>query len=214
MLALPLHDLPTRSASGFLIRYVLPRSLPPQLVGPSDRRLLFSRLTVGDVIIGVGHGSPDVFTGHNNEIVMDTKNIPDVEGKVVVLVSCETAQQLGPALVEAGAFSYIGFKEDLVWIMDADLSSTPWQDKLALTVMGPITDCINALLDGRTAGEAFHILVSDLATNAAVEEDELIRACADFNHRNAVLLGNPGATVRKMPPIVFPLGPPPLPPLI
>lgn len=214
MLALPIHDLPTRSASGFLIRYVLPRSFPPQLLGPSDRRALFSTLSIGDTIIGVGHGSPEVFAGHRDEILMDTQNIPDVAGKVVVLISCETAQKLGPAIVASGAVSYIGFKEDLVWVMDGDMVTTPWRDKLALTIMGPVTDCINALLDGRTTGESFEVLISDLATNAELEEDELIKACALFNQRNAVLLGDPKASVRRMPPLVFPVGPPPLPPLL
>ena len=117
MLALPLNDLPTKSASGFLIRYVVPRSQPPQLVGPLDRRVLFSTLAVGDVIIGVGHGSPTEFCGHNSQVLLDTISLPNVRGKVVVLISCQTALQLGPALINAGAASYIGFLEDLVWVM-------------------------------------------------------------------------------------------------
>lgn len=214
MLALPLYDLPTKSASGFLIRYVLPRSIPPQLVGPADRKAAFSTLAIGDVIVGVGHGSPSVFTGHREQILMDVTSIPNVQDKVVVLISCETAQQLGPALIDAGAASYIGFSKDLVWVCDADLASTPWRDKLAVTVMGPITDCVNSILDGKTVQEAFDILISDLSTNAKIEEDELIKACILFNKKNAVLLGNPEAKVRRRPAIFLPIGPPPLPPTI
>jgi len=125
MLTLPLHDLPTRSASGYLIRYILPRSLPPQLAGPADRRQAFQMLTVGDTIIGVGHGDSTSFCGHNNQVIMDTLSIPDVRDKVVILIACETARELGPKLVEKGAASYIGFQEDLVWVVDADLAFTP-----------------------------------------------------------------------------------------
>lgn len=214
MLTLPLHDLPTKSASGFIIRYVLPRSIPPQLIGPTDRKAAFSTLNIGDVIIGVGHGSPSEFTGHKNQVILDVQSIPDVDGKVVILISCETAQELGPALIDAGAASYIGFRKDLVWVVDADLASRPWNDEMAATVMGPITDCVNTLLDGKTTGEAFEVLISDLSTNAELEEDELVRSCIVFNKRNAVLLGNPRATVRKRPSISLPIGPPPLPPIL
>ena len=209
---LPLHDLPTRSASGAIIRYVLPRTKPPQLVGPLDRKALFSILGIGDVIIGVGHGSPTEFCGHNDETVLTTYSIPNVRGKTVVLISCETAQQLGPALINAGAISYIGFKDDLVWVVDADLYFTPWSDKMALPVMRPIADCLNILLDGKTAGEAYSTMLEELSRNAEIEEDELIKACLEFNRDNAVLLGDGSAKIRARPGISFPFPPPPLPP--
>ena len=212
MLSLPIYDLPTRSASGMIIRHVLPRSFPPQLVGPLSQKQLFAILTIGDVIIGVGHGSPSELTGHKDQVILDTESIPDVKGKIITLISCETAQVLGPALIDAGAASYIGFQKDLVWVCDADLASRPWRDKVAQTVMGPITDCVNAILDGRTVKEAFDAMLSDLSANAQVEEDELVRSCILFNKKNAVLLGNPEAKTRKRPPIFMPVGPPPLPP--
>lgn len=210
MLALPIHDLPTRSASGAIIRYVLPRLEPPQLIGPLDRKALFSTLMIGDVIIGVGHGSPSEFSGHNDGVILDTSSIPNVRGKVIVLISCETAQQLGPALIKAGAASYIGWRDDLVWIVDADLASNPWSDKMALTVMGPITDCLNIILDGRAVGEAYSTMLEELLANASVEDDELIKSCLHFNHDNAVLLGDSAARVRARPKISLPFPPPPI----
>lgn len=212
MLALPIHDLSTRSASGVIIRYVLPRSEPPQLIGFLDRKAPFSMLTVGDIIIGVGHGSPTELCGHNDEVILDIASIPNVRNKVVVLISCETAQRLGPALIKAGAISYIGWQEDLVWVMDADLASTPWSDKMALTVMGPITDCVNIILDGKAIGEAYNTMLEELSRNAEVEEDELIKACIEFNRNNAVLLGDGNASVRPRPKFTLPIPPPPLPP--
>jgi len=211
MLNLPLHDLPTRSASGFLIRHVLPRSIPPQLIGPADRRQTFQMLTIGDAIIGVGHGDSTSFCGHNNQVIMDTLSIPDVRNKVIILIACETARELGPKLVEKGAASYIGFKEDLVWVCDSDLAFTPWADKeFAAPVMMPVTNCVNAVLDGKTTGEAFNVLTEQLACNAELEEDDLIRSCINFNKKNAVLLGRPEARVAARPKIVLPLPPPPI----
>jgi len=167
-------------------------------------------LAIGDAIIGVGHGSPSEFCGHNNQVILDTKSIPDVKDKVVILISCETAQVLGPALIDAGAASYIGFKKDLVWVCDADLAFTPWSDKMALTVMGPITNCVNTILDGRPVEEGYNAMLEELSRNADVEEDELIKSCIQFNRRNAVLLGNPMARVRARPKITLPLPPPPI----
>jgi len=170
-------------------------------------------LTIGDTIIGVGHGSPSEFCGHNEQVIMDTLSIPNVKGKVVILISCETGQVLGPELIKAGAASYIGFQDDLVWVVDADLASTPWIDKLALAVMGPITNCVNTVLDGKTTGEAFAVLTEQLACNAEIEEDDLIRSCINFNKKNAVLLGDSEATVRPRPPLPLPfrlIPPPPI----
>ena len=211
MLLAPLHDLPTRSASGYLIRYILPRSAPPQLLGPLDRRQPFQMLTMGDTIIGVGHGSPSEFCGHNDQVIMDTLSIPNVRGKVVILISCETAKELGPAIIQAGASSYIGFKEDLVWICDSDLAATPWADKtFAAPCLMPISNCVNAVLDGKPTGEAFDMLIEDLSRNALAEENDLIRSCINFNKKNAVLLGNPSARVRARPKITLPIPPPPI----
>jgi len=210
MLALPLHDLPTRSASGFLIRYVVPRTGPPQLVGPLDRKALFSNLAFGDVVIGVGHGEPGRFYGDRNQLLLDVSSIPDVRGKVIVLVSCQTARQLGPALIAAGAGSYIGFLEDLVWVMDADKASNPWADKFAAPAMMPVVNCINTILDGKATGDAFAVMTTEMLANAAVAEDEIVASCLRFNAKNASLQGNPMARVNARPKVTFPIPPPPL----
>ena len=214
MLTLPIHDLPTRSASGFIIRYILPRSIPPQLVGPLDRKVSFSTLTIGDAIIGIGHGSPSEFCGHNNEVILEVTSIPDVKGKVVILISCETAQQLGPSLINAGAISYIGFNDDLVWVCDSDRASTPWSDEIARPAMMPLVNSINSILDGKTIREAYNIMLNELTRNAEVEEDELVKACLEFNRDNAILIGDGGASIRARPSLALPFKLIPPPPLV
>ena len=69
---------------------------------------------------------------------MTVEDLPGVKDKVVLLLSCETAQQLGPSLIRAGAASFIGWKEDFVWVMDADQVTTPWKDKWAAPVILPV----------------------------------------------------------------------------
>ncbi|MHA1812888.1 MAG: hypothetical protein ACTSYX_05565 [Candidatus Thorarchaeota archaeon] len=214
MIALPIHDLPTRSASGFLIRYVVPRTAPPQLVGPLVRNPVFSLATVGDVIIGVGHGDPDTFSGDGDQVVMSVSSIPNVRGKVVFLVSCETALELGPAIIKSGADAFIGFKDDLVWIADADLVSRPWADEPAGLVMMPIVSCINSILDGETIGDSFNTMKEEMSANIEATDDELIEQCIRFNRSNSVLLGDAGTRITRRPPVRTPIAPPPLPPLI
>ena len=62
-------DLPTRSASGFLLRWIVPRLGPTHLFGPMDRPELFDiAAPPSDVMIMMGHGQPDEVTGQNEVV--------------------------------------------------------------------------------------------------------------------------------------------------
>jgi len=206
-------DLPTRSASGFLLRYIAPRVEPFQFYSFLARRLPF-RLSApqSDIIIGVGHGDKTVFTGQNEAVILEVGkyNSREVRGKVIKLLSCQCGVALGPDLIKNGALSVQAYNDDYVWVMDADLASTPWADDLAGTCLLPVVDGLNALLDGKTAKEAFDVELQGYLKNAAAEEDDLIRACLEFNYDNAVLLGDIAARVRRRPNITIPLPPPPI----
>jgi len=210
-------DLPTRSSSGFLLRYILPRLEPAALYGMLDRRLPFQlSAPQSDIIIGVGHGQEDALTGQNEAIILQVGQYDprEVEGKVIKLLSCQTGVELGPDLVRNGALSFAGYKDDYLWICDADLASTPWGDKMAATCLMPVVDGVNALLDGKSAREAFDIELEGYTRNAEAEEDELIKSCIEFNHDNSVLLGDPGARVRARPGLALPFRIFPPPPII
>ena len=213
VLAMSDFDLATRSASGFMLRYITPRVEPFQLLGILVRRLPF-QLTApqSDIIIGVGHGDIDVFTGQNEAIILEVgKYDPrEVRGKVIKLISCQTGVELCPDLVRNGAACAMGYTDDYVWVCDSDLASTPWSDKIAATSLMPIVDGLNALLDGKTAQEALDIELEGYSRNAEVEEDELVKACLEFNQSNAILLGNPEARVSPRPKITLPIPPPPI----
>jgi len=211
-------DLPTRSASGFLLRYIAPRVEPVQLFSMLVRRTSF-RLTApqSDVIIGCGHGSEDAFTGQNEALILEVGRYDprEVEGKVIKLISCQTGVKLGPDLIGNGAASFAGYKDDYLWICDADLASTPWADKeFAGKCLMPVIDGLNALLDGKTSKEAFDIELEGYRRNAEVEQDELMRTLIEFNRDNAVLLGNREARVRARPGLALPFRLIPPPPII
>ena len=206
-------DLPTRSASGFMLRYIALRVEPVQLFSVLVRRTPF-RLSApqSDIIIGCGHGGVDAFTGHNEAIILEVgKYDPrEIKGKVIKLLSCQTGVELGPDLIRNGAAGFQGYTDDYVWVMDADLASTPWSDEMAATSLMPVVDGLNALLDGKTSREAFSIELEGYTRNAELEEDELIKACLEFNRDNAILLGDESAKVRARPRIILPIPPPPI----
>lgn len=216
VLSLADFDLPTRSASGFLVRYIVPRMEPVHLYSILARRLPFQlSAPQSDIIIGMGHGDGDAFTGQNEAVILEVgKYDPkEVKGKVIKLLSCQAGKVLGPDLINNGAVAFMGYTDDYVWVMDADLASRPWADKIAATSLMPVVDGINALLDGKTSREAFDIELEGYSRNAETEDDELVKSCIEFNRDNAVLLGDAGARVRKRPRIFFPIAPPPLPPI-
>ena len=215
-LAMADFDLPTRSASGFLLRYIVPRVEPIQLLGVLVRRLPF-RLSApqSDIIIGCGHGDVDAFTGQNEAVILEVgKYDPkEVEGKVIKLLSCQTGVELGPDLVRNGCAAFMGYTDDYIWVMDSDLASTPWADEMAATSLMPVIGSINALLDGKTAREALDIELEGYSRNAEVEEDELVKACLEFNRSNAILEGDGSASIRARPSLALPfklIPPPPL----
>lgn len=208
-------DLPTRSASGFLLRWIVPRIglEPATLYGVLARKFSFDLAAPqSDIIIAMGHGDSDTLTAQNETVILDAGKYDSklVKGKVVRLLACQTGNKLGPDVVANGATCFIGHKDDFVWVCDADLSSTPWSDKMAAEALMPVVDSLNALLDGKTCREAYQIERSGYLRNAVDEENELIKACLEFNYDNLVLLGDAQARIRARPKISFPIPPPPL----
>ena len=217
VLAMSDFDLPTRSASGFLLRYIAPRVEPVQLLGMLVRRLPFRLLSPqADIIIGCGHGDVDVFTGQNEAIILEVgKYDPkEVRGKVIKLLSCQCGAGLCPDLVANGATCAMGYTDDYVWVVDADLAATPWADEMAATSLMPVVDGLNTLLDGKTAKEALNIELAGYSRNAEIEEDELIKSCIEFNRSNAILEGDGGASIRARPSLALPFKLVPPPPLV
>ena len=213
------YDLPTRSASGFILRNIVPRVEPVQLYAVLARRRPFQlSAPQSDIIIGVGHGDEVGFSGQNEVVILEVGQYDsrEVRGKVIKLLSCQTGVTLGGDLIKNGAVAFLGYVDDYVWLCDADLASTPWADKMAATCLMPVVDSINCLLDGKTCREAIEKEKDGYSRNAEVEEDELIKSCLEFNRDNSVLLGDQNAKIRPRLGLPLPfkiIPPPPLPPI-
>lgn len=212
-LMLSSFDLPSRSSSGFILRFVAARTEPFQLYGPLARRFPFSLIAPhSDIIIGTGHGTVDSYMGQQESVIWqaDSINRKEVDGKVIKLVACDCGALLGPALIANGAKCFWGYDEDLLWIADENYYYQPWGDPSAKSVMMPIVDGINCLLDGSPAEQAFAVEKNGFIKNMGNTDFGLERDCLQFNASHMVLLGDTRATVRPRLKITMPIPPPPL----
>lgn len=101
------------------------RSLPIQkLTGASATRAnLAQALGAEDVqfLTGSGHGLIDAFTAFRHERVLEVGQYAAAEakGKIIHLLSCSTAEALGPDLVSSGAAAFIGYDVEFMFPLDA-----------------------------------------------------------------------------------------------
>ena len=71
-------------------------------------------------ISGIGHGSPTTYTGHLGSPILRVGGYiaSEVKGKIIHLLSCQTAKTLGPDLVRNGARAYAGYYENFTFVYD------------------------------------------------------------------------------------------------
>src|SRR5687768_3997260 len=89
------HVYPALTSRGFRLE---------KLQGPLARRVYVAPAAARaeiDYLTGVGHGVYDTFTGHHGDAIFRTGSFSaaEVTGKIVHLLSCQTARDLGPDFV-------------------------------------------------------------------------------------------------------------------
>lgn len=102
---------------------------------------------------GVGHGNNTTFTGQNQQPVFWKCNCDELRGRVVFLLSCLTGAELGPDIVSKGGLSFIGYKEEFVWVQERVVD--PLTDSIAKAFFEPVMEIHYRLADGYTAGDAY-----------------------------------------------------------
>jgi hypothetical protein len=120
---------------------------------------LNNALNQGNVVYltGVAHGASDAFPDSSGEAVLSTTtyNPPQVNGKIIHLVACNTAGSLGRTLADSGgggAAAFFGYSNLFQW---------------PVGVPSGVTDIFFncdaqidfALAAGKTAGEAYNLTV-------------------------------------------------------
>lgn len=97
-------------------------------------------------VSGFGHGSEHVFTGHEYDTLWEQNgyNPREASGRIIHLLSCLTAQRLGPDLISKGAKAYFGYYEPFFFYTQDPPPSDPLQDVVA----DPFFEC-DSLIDRR-----------------------------------------------------------------
>jgi hypothetical protein len=101
---------------------------------------------------GVGHGSTTTFTGDGNRSLLQVGRYDpaEVRGKIIHLLSCQTAKELGPDVVRNGALAYAGYHRNFRFVLDQ--AGTP-VNELELFWRSDSTFPL-AMVLGKTAGAA------------------------------------------------------------
>jgi hypothetical protein len=105
-------------------------------------------------ITGTGHGFRGVFTGQWLRRIFQVNGYGGIEsaGKVVHLLSCHTAEELGRYFVREGCRAFFGYNDLFVGYMDE--SDEQWQ--LILDVFWECASEVDiAISEGETASRAF-----------------------------------------------------------
>ena len=101
---------------------------------------------------GIGHGSEFVFSVECTEkyITVGDSEISQFKDRVVSLCSCLTAVDLGPAIMDAGAIVYTGYKTEFWFYIGDDPGTTRAVSSPFLSEF----QFVGSLLRGKTAGNA------------------------------------------------------------
>lgn len=146
-----------------------------------------------ELVILNGHGSEDLITGQNDEVLIKANENEDLlKGKVVYALSCKTAKVLGPASIQKGTKAYIGYKEDFTFWFK---SSRPLKDKWACLFLEPSNAIPLGLIKGHSIEEVFLKAKSLYLKNirnliATGSTDNFLIPDLVWDMNNLIILGN------------------------
>jgi len=111
-------------------------------------------------IHGFGHGAPSIYTGDDEKPIFTSIECAKTKGKIIYLLSCLTANLLGPAMIATGAKSYAGFNISWTWLTEGSIMRDPYDDKYAKGFYESSNELWKALCDGYTFKQALSASVA------------------------------------------------------
>jgi len=160
---------------------------------------------------GIGHGNVNVYTVECTNVLV-TVNSPELalfKDKIVSLCSCLTAQQLGPALMDAGAVAYTGYKEEFFFYIGDDAGTT----RAVQTPFLAEFQFIASLLQGKPTGESraeqmkkYDEEIAYWTTGGGKDHPDALELARilDVNKSISVFLGETGVTPSPISQIAVP----------
>lgn len=150
-----------------------------------------------------GHGSDGSVTGHDNEILVSIDTNHNIlEGKITYALSCNSGRVLGPRVAADKDTTYIGYKDEFVFVFDKNYITKPSHDLMAKPFMESSNQVMISLLKGHEAIEAssrsknvFRKRYTELLTSDADVDSLQAAQFLWWNMKNQVCLGNEKAKI-------------------
>lgn len=108
---------------------------------------------------GFGHGHNCRFTGDDTQDIFTCDECEKLQGRIVYLLSCLTANGLGPAIIQKGAVAYAGFNISWSWITN-NPDGDPYDDIYALGFWESANELWVELLNGGTFIQAIQASIA------------------------------------------------------
>ncbi len=102
-----------------------------------------------------GHGNMDRIAGQNGNVLIKVgDNEIILKSKIVYALSCKSGKVLGPASVNKGAVSYIGYNDDFIFCFEEGKFARPLDDETAKLFLEPSNYIVESLLKGHSVESA------------------------------------------------------------
>ena len=145
-----------------------------------------------------GHGSESSVCGHDNEVLVEAgKNHQLLQSTITYAVSCDSGKELGEKVAKAPSTTYIGYKDEFIFIADQRYVTRPLDDPKARPFMESSNQVMVSILKGNTAQSAsertrntFHDFSTKLSSSSADQDAVQSAQFLWWNMRNLVCLGD------------------------
>ncbi len=104
-----------------------------------------------------GHGNSKCITGFSQQPLVECDvNEEILKGTVAHFMACDSAIELGPKIIDAGAISFIGYKEKLHLVhLNKQTEDDQMNDPMIRFFLDPAYEVIKSLISGKTVKEAY-----------------------------------------------------------
>lgn len=156
---------------------------------------------------GFGHGNDGVYTGDSESPIFTDTECDKLAGRIVYLLSCLTANKLGPAIINAGGIAYGGYNIAWTWVA-MSVEVDPYIEWYAEGFYRASNEFPIALIQGETVAGARDRCIAEYNRWITIWEteraDDRYAAAAIrwliHDRDGLTVLGDLNATVRIAPP--------------
>ncbi|MDO8656757.1 MAG: hypothetical protein Q7K45_05965 [Nanoarchaeota archaeon] len=122
----------------------------------ANRKEVESSLSTTDQTLAFfnGHGDEETIYGHDDEPILDRDNVQLMDKKIVYALACSSLVGLGKLAIQNGARTYIGYRDEFMWVGDPSASAIPDKDKNAAPFRKVCHILIHSLVRGMPTGKS------------------------------------------------------------